>query len=370
MVVSVLVQPPVGFPARLPELQQRVERQQRETERLKREETALRAKLHRIERELARTHGVLKDVRWQIRATERKQGQAARQLTMLGAARAVWQRRLAQGMSLYYTSRVEPGTLFRDPVQEGAVRRLLQWETSEVGRVVSQEHQVAAIQMQFMAATQGLQRLRARATHEELARRVAQREYQTLVQTAMGRRVAAEEELKRLLDSAKALRELIGRQEAARRRLATTQKEPTTMRRDLQRRRGTLPWPVEGAIVLSFGKQRHPELNTPIVSNGIKIQTAAGAPVRAIDRGKVLYAGDFRSYGRMVVLGHRGGLYTVYGLLGEVTTVEGREVANRETVGRSGGSNTEPGIVYFELRWENEPLNPVEWLEDRGRQTS
>lgn len=355
---------------RLPQLQQQVERQQRETERLRREESALRTKLQRIERELARARTSLRKLQGQIQATERERERAENQLVALGGERAAWQRRTAQGVHAYYTTWMDPGRLFPDLAVEGAQRQLLQREALMVHEVVVQERQVEILQRQLLTVGKRLERLRIRAAQEEAAHQTAQRQHQILLQTTAGRRVAAEGELRRLQESARALRELIGREEAKRKRIPALPREIAAMREGVKKRRGTFPWPVEGEVVQHFGKRLHAELNTPIISNGIKIQTAPGVAVRAVDPGKVLYAGEFRSYGRMVVLGHRGGLYSVYGLLGEVTTMEGQTIARQEMVGRASPHGVEGGVVYFELRWENEPLNPVDWLEIRGRKSS
>jgi septal ring factor EnvC (AmiA/AmiB activator) len=64
--------------------------------------------------------------------------------------------------------------------------------------------------------------------------------------------------------------------------------------------------PVSGAIATGYGEVS----GAGIRARGLTITVDAGADVRAPTAATVLYAGPFRSYGRIVILGHGGGWTT------------------------------------------------------------
>lgn len=121
---------------------------------------------------------------------------------------------------------------------------------------------------------------------------------------------------------------------------------------------GQLPLPVQGPLKRRFGDARGGELRW----NGWLIDAEAGAVVRAIAHGRVAYGDWLRGYGMLLIIDHGDGIMSLYGhnesLLRRVGdwVGPGDEIA---IVGQSGG--TGPGL-YFELRRDGRPLNPVAWL--------
>ena len=124
--------------------------------------------------------------------------------------------------------------------------------------------------------------------------------------------------------------------------------------------RGELPVPVEGPVVRSFGDRRGGDMQW----SGWLIRAEAGTPVRAIAHGRIAYADWLRGYGLLLIIDHGDGFMSLYAhnesLLRDVGdwVNPGETVA---TVGNSGGAS-EPGI-YFELRREGRPLDPVGWVD-------
>ncbi|MEE2703700.1 MAG: peptidoglycan DD-metalloendopeptidase family protein [Myxococcota bacterium] len=161
------------------------------------------------------------------------------------------------------------------------------------------------------------------------------------------------------------LREAAGRLEAA---LAVLPRrfEPPTGGQGLAA--GTLAPPVEGRVRLSFGHQVDPEFGTEIVRNGIEISAPLGAPVRAVAPGRVLYAGWFKGYGRIVILDHGAESVTVSGYLEDSLVKAGDGVATGAVIGTVGetGSLSGPGL-YFEIRSGGAPVDPETWLGSKPR---
>jgi murein hydrolase activator len=123
--------------------------------------------------------------------------------------------------------------------------------------------------------------------------------------------------------------------------------------------RGQLPVPVKGPVVRSFGDRRGGDMEW----SGWLIRADAGEPVQAIAHGRIAYADWLRGYGLLLIIDHGDGYMSLYAhnesLLRDVGdwVNPGETVA---TVGNSGGAS-EPGI-YFELRREGRPLDPVGWV--------
>jgi len=90
------------------------------------------------------------------------------------------------------------------------------------------------------------------------------------------------------------------------------------------------------------------------VSNGIKIEAGQNHTVRTIQEGKVLFANAFRQYGQLVIVQHKSGLTSVYAGLGQTQVKEGQMLAALDQIGITG----DKGSFYFELRRDEQPINP------------
>lgn len=130
----------------------------------------------------------------------------------------------------------------------------------------------------------------------------------------------------------------------------------------------SLPWPVQGKVISSFGKEYRADLNTWIFRDGIKISAAYATPVRTVLEGSVIYAGPFRSYGNVVIVDHGKGIFTIYGFLKEIQVAVGKKLAAQETLGTAGkdtqsSSGTGQSAVYFEIRQGTTAVDPEHWLK-------
>jgi septal ring factor EnvC (AmiA/AmiB activator) len=127
--------------------------------------------------------------------------------------------------------------------------------------------------------------------------------------------------------------------------------------------RGRLPLPAEGRIVKRFGLRTDPELGTQIRSNGITVRAPFGAPIHAVADGRVLYAGWFRGYGRILIIDHGQGYYTLVAHASELLRRVGDSVHAGEEIARVGDSGSLEGpILYFEIRKEGKPVDPKDWI--------
>ncbi len=132
--------------------------------------------------------------------------------------------------------------------------------------------------------------------------------------------------------------------------------------------KGALPWPTAGRVRTTFGRHKHPRFDTYTLHNGIEIEAPVDAPVLAVHDGTVAFADQFLGYGLLVILDHGGKNHTLYAHLAETRVQPGQRVAAGALVGTVGASGVEGPGLYFELRSQGKPQDPLEWLaRETGR---
>ena len=127
--------------------------------------------------------------------------------------------------------------------------------------------------------------------------------------------------------------------------------------------RGKLPFPVKGKILSSFGKNENPKFNTFTVQKGVEIEASLGAGIRAVYDGRVLYSDWFKGYGKILIIDHGEGYYTLSGHASSLLKAVGEEVRAGDVVALVGDTGSLKGpCLYFEIRQRGKPLDPMEWL--------
>ena len=125
--------------------------------------------------------------------------------------------------------------------------------------------------------------------------------------------------------------------------------------------RGALPWPADGVVSSRFG---HASPGSPVTArNGIRISVPEGAPVRSVHDGIVAYADAFTGYGNLVIVDHGDRAYSLYGHLSELSVQKGERVDVATTVGLAGRDPAGNPSLYFELRVDGAPVDPLQWLK-------
>ncbi|HXO22373.1 MAG TPA: peptidoglycan DD-metalloendopeptidase family protein [Thermoanaerobaculia bacterium] len=124
----------------------------------------------------------------------------------------------------------------------------------------------------------------------------------------------------------------------------------------MQQFRGVLDWPARGRVAAGFGPQLDPRYRTQVPHNGVDIATSPGSEVRAVFPGRVLFAAPFEGYGLTVVVHHPGRVFTLYAGLSECRVAKEDMVSLGQVVGLASDK------LYFEVRVENRPENPLTWL--------
>ena len=130
--------------------------------------------------------------------------------------------------------------------------------------------------------------------------------------------------------------------------------------KSLRTLKGKLSWPVAGRISMTYGTR---QVAGKPKSRGVLVSAPGGTDVRAIFKGRVVFADWLRGFGLMLIIEHGDGYMSLYGrnrsLFREVGDwVEAGDVV--ATVGNSGGQQS--AGLYLELRKDGRPFNPAPWF--------
>lgn len=123
--------------------------------------------------------------------------------------------------------------------------------------------------------------------------------------------------------------------------------------------RGRLAWPVAGQVVARFGQARAGGLKW----DGTLIDTRRGAAVRAVYRGRVIYADWLPGLGLLTIIDHGDGYLSLYGHNDRLYKAVGDVVSAGDVIGTSGdsGGSSRPQL-YFEIRKGSHPVDPGPWF--------
>ncbi len=312
--------------------------------------------LERLARDSARRAAGLEQV---VARVTRQVSGARQEADLLAAAVAVQQRRLRPRLvSLYRLTRRDAlGFLLSAGDFATVVRRQRALRTL-VAADVGELEALALLADWQRRQSNRLERLEATAQRSLVALKAEQ---------AVG--AARLSRFKDLLASVTAEENRMGRLVAE---LERTEAELAAMVSELQgsagasgfrARRGQLPYPADGLVEVGFGKVVNPRFNTVTLQKGLDLRAKAGAEVRAVGTGAVVYAGWLKGYGNLVIVDHGGGYHSLYAHLANSQVDVGNEVEEGEALGQVGDTGSLKGAyLYFEIRKGGQAIDPLPWL--------
>lgn len=131
----------------------------------------------------------------------------------------------------------------------------------------------------------------------------------------------------------------------------------------LESMRGKLDWPVKGQVIGGFGKAKHHEFSTEVFRKGLEIEAPVGEEIRAVEKGKVVFADRFSGYGKMLIVDHGDRYYTIYAHISDFLKKNGDSVGRGEAVALVGDSDSLAGSkLYFEMRKDGKSIDPAPWF--------
>lgn len=120
-------------------------------------------------------------------------------------------------------------------------------------------------------------------------------------------------------------------------------------------------WPIKAnhRLTSGFGWRVHPITGNKAFHTGLDIGAAMRTPIHAAADGVVAFAGDGGSYGNMVILRHKNGLFTVYGHASKLLVRKGKYVKRGQKIALVGSTGASTGAhLHFEVKSTEKHVNP------------
>src|SRR5918994_6414417 len=195
---------------------------------------------------------------------------------------------------------------------------------------------------------------------KEAVQKEAQKKRELLA-SIRGEKESRQRALKDLEQAALRLQKMI--EELSRRSAGKSSKEAPAGS-GLESMRGKLEWPVKGQLIGGFGKTKHHAFSTDVFRKGLEIEAPVGEEIRAVEKGKIVFADRFSGYGKMLIIDHGDRYYTVYAHLSDFLKKSGDAVKRGEAVALVGDSESLVGSkLYFEMRKDGRSIDPTPWFQ-------
>ncbi len=353
--LAVAAQEPPRAQSAIDRAAERIRALQREADALATQEKTLLGELRRLEierqiktEEVARANAELKETKARLEDTVKR---AAALSDVAASERPDVEARLVR---LYKLGRGGYWRLLLDLKDVQAMGRAYRTAAAmtRLDRERIQRHQAT---LDALAKERAALEARARET-------AALQEKAAAARAALDRAVAARTELVASIDARRDLNaQLAGELQAAHQKLQASVsqlgRQAPAASLPIRPFRGALPWPASGIVIAQFG----PRGGT--IRNGIEISLAEGRPVHAVHEGTVAFADQFTGYGSLVIVDHGEGAYSLYGHLESLDVKRGDRVDPQARVGASGRNPSGNPALYFELRIDGKPVDPLQWLK-------
>lgn len=124
----------------------------------------------------------------------------------------------------------------------------------------------------------------------------------------------------------------------------------------------TWAWPVKGRVVAPFDESG---------LKGLELEGRSGDPVYAAADGRVIYAGDgLRGYGNLLIVKHNDRCISAYGHNRALLVKLDQAVRRGQKIAEMGATDAPHVQLYFSIRKDGKPVDPLALLPSRGHAPS
>ena len=378
---------------RLKEVQRELGREREKAREAGQKEASLSKEVTRLDQELKRKTVALQDLEAKLRGSSQRIARLTQEIasteTRLTRSRSLLKQRLR---AMYKQGRFGYVRMLLSADDFSAAGRRLKYLSAVAGQDQRLMHSYSTTLADLSEKRAELERYKAEVaeakgkaatTRNQIAEE--QRKRRILLASVREEKAGHLAAIKELEKSAKDLQALIARlqsEEERQRRAARTTPRRESPRGEapsgkeevpdihddgrFARLKGRLPWPAVGSLLSTFGRQEHPRFRTVTFNRGIEIAAPEGRNFVAVADGTVIYADWFKGYGRLIILDHSGGYFTLYAHASEILARPGDSVSRGQVIGKVGDTGSLEGPqLYFELRHKGKPQDPLAWLQSR-----
>ncbi len=351
--------------ARLTEMRKRAERAAAELDAALRKEKATRNKVTDIQKRMARQRRLIERIDQKLSALAREMEKAESEVRAAEKERARTRQGLDRATTLAFLAEREAGGFApADPQGDRRryfTRRVLSAEASRYGRL-------AADQEEKETALSGIER-QVRLSEKRISREKKVGETLTTQREREAERLAEiRSQKERTERQLKALRARVSKMEALVSRIERQVQEAERRLPPKQRGKGptrfsSIPGglfaPVRGKVVGPYGTHRDPVFDVEVENHGVEIEASSGAPIRAIGKGAVVFSGTVSGFGKVLIIQHGSGLFSVYGKADSFSVAQDEVVAPGQNIGRLPENPDGKSVLYLELRAAGTAIDPM-----------
>ena len=120
-----------------------------------------------------------------------------------------------------------------------------------------------------------------------------------------------------------------------------------------------ITFPVQGNIVSRFGESKKPFPSKDGLIFEFDNEPYIVSPISGI----VIFAGQFRSYGNLIIIKSRNEYQTILSGMDEIIAISGNKVFKGEPVAKNYFIENSKKRLYFELRYKGKPIDPKREVE-------
>ncbi|MBN8762574.1 MAG: peptidase M23 [Thiobacillus sp. 63-78] len=336
------------------------QRSQSELQSLTQQAEATSARIHTQQAHLAQT---LKG------AYQRGQGDALK-LILNGADPNQTARDLRYLAHLSRAQQAMIETLRADLAQLSALRQQTSQKTTELAQLqAAHEAEQQKLLADKHAREQVLQKLSGQIRQQQREIATLKRNERSLTQLVerlnrlMAQQAAREAERARAAQKSRQREAERGTSERPRRPVAVNTDTPVAFRssQPFSRLKGLLHLPVAGELMNRFGAPRE---GGGLSWRGLFIRAAQGTAVKAIAAGQVVFAEWLRGFGNLIIVDHGEGYMSLYSNNESLYKQVGDRVQPGDAIAAVGNSGGQPDTgLYFEMRHQSRPVNPLDWVK-------
>lgn len=120
-------------------------------------------------------------------------------------------------------------------------------------------------------------------------------------------------------------------------------------------------------VTSPYGHRTHPATGAADLHRGIDISAAAGTPIKAVQDGRVVSAGNAGDYGLCVVIEGEDGYQSRYAHCSSLAVSAGQEVKRGDRIAAVGSTGSSTGTyLHLEVTHNGQYLNPYYYVDNGG----
>ena len=121
--------------------------------------------------------------------------------------------------------------------------------------------------------------------------------------------------------------------------------------------------PVAGTVSSGFGYREHPTEGEERFHYGLDLAADTGTAIACFADGTVKAVGESSSYGKYLIVSHKGGYDTLYAHCSRIDVASGSRVSRGQTIAQVGDTGIATGPhLHFELHRDGVYLNPIYYV--------